>query len=93
MLAIPPTIIILLNFLIKLLIILIFVEIFEPPIISVTGFFISEVILFRALISSIICKPKYEGMYFVIPSTEAWDLWEQEKASLTYISPKFDIFS
>ena len=70
-LAIPPTIIILLNFFIKLFIILIFVEIFEPPIISDTGFLISEVIFFNALISSVICSPKYEGIYLVIPSTEA----------------------
>ena len=70
-LAMPPTIIILLNFFIKLLIILIFVEIFEPPMISVTGFFISEVIFFRASTSSVICRPKYEGICFVIPSTEA----------------------
>ena len=55
-LPIPPTIIILLNFFIKLFIILIFVEIFDPPIIRVTGFSISEVIFFNALISSAICK-------------------------------------
>ena len=45
------------KILIKFEIILIFVEILEPPIIQVTGFVISEVIFFSAFISSINCKP------------------------------------
>ena len=50
-LAIPPTIIILLKLGIKFLIKPIFDEIFDPPIIQVTGFFISLVIFFKAFIS------------------------------------------
>ncbi len=42
LLAIPPTIIILSNLDIKFLIIFILVETFEPPIIQVIGFSISE---------------------------------------------------
>ena len=42
LLAMPPTIIILSNFGNKFLIILILVEIFEPPIIQVMGFLISQ---------------------------------------------------
>ena len=45
-LAIPPTIIMLLKILIKFEIILILVEILDPPIMHVTGFLISEVIFF-----------------------------------------------
>ena len=44
----------LLNFGIKFLIILIFEEIFDPPIIHVTGFFISDVILLSAFNSVLI---------------------------------------
>ena len=51
LLAIPPTITILSNFGIKFLITFILVDILDPPIIQVTGFLISEVILFKALIS------------------------------------------
>ena len=46
------------KILIKFEIILIFVEILEPPIIQVTGFVISDVIFFKAFISSINCKPQ-----------------------------------
>ena len=46
------------KFLIKFEIILIFVEILEPPIIQVTGLLISDVIFFKAFISSINCKPQ-----------------------------------
>ena len=53
-LAIPPTIIMLSNFFIKFEIMFIFVEILDPPKIQVTGFLISEVIFFRAEISSTI---------------------------------------
>ena len=38
----------LLTFVIRLVITLIFVEILDPPIMRVTGFFISEVIFFNA---------------------------------------------
>ena len=58
------------KFLIKFEIILIFVEILEPPIMHVIGFVISEVIFFKAFISSINCKPQYDGIYLVIPSIE-----------------------
>ena len=67
LLAIPPTIIILLNLGIKFLIILILVEIFEPPIMQVMGFLISEVIFFRASTSKLSCSPEKEGKNFVIP--------------------------
>ena len=39
-----------------------------------TGFSISEVIFFNALISSVICNPKYDGICLVMPSTDACDL-------------------
>ena len=47
---------------------------FNEDLISETGFSISAVIFFNALISSVICSPKYEGIYLVIPSTEECDL-------------------
>ena len=56
--TIPPTIIILSNLGIKFLIILILVETFEPPIMQVIGFLISEVIFFKALTSKSSCKPE-----------------------------------
>ena len=65
LLAIPPTIIILSNLGIKFLIILILVETFEPPIMQVIGFLISEVIFFKALTSVSNCNPEYEGKKFV----------------------------
>ena len=46
------------NLGIKFLIILILVETFEPPIIQVIGFLISEVIFFKALTSKLICNPE-----------------------------------
>jgi hypothetical protein len=58
--------IILSNFGIKFLIILILVEIFEPPIIQVIGFLISEVIFFKASTSKLSCSPEKEGKNFVI---------------------------
>ena len=64
--AIPPTITMLSNLEIKFLIILILVDIFEPPIIHVIGLLISEVNLFRALTSIFSCKPEYEGRNFGI---------------------------
>ena len=47
---------------------------FNKDLISETGFSISAVIFSKALISSVICSPKYEGIYLVIPSTEECDL-------------------
>ena len=47
LLAIPPTIIILSNLGIRFFIILIFVEILDPPIIQVIGFLISVVIFLK----------------------------------------------
>ena len=69
--AIPPTIIILLNFEIKFFIILILEEILEPPIIQVIGFLISEVILVNASISKSNWRPEYEVINFVISKIEA----------------------
>ena len=83
LLAIPPTIIILSNLGIRFLIILILVDILEPPIIQVIGFLISDVILFKASISRFNWRPAYEGINLVISKIEAWALWEHEKASLT----------
>ena len=54
------------NLGIKFLIILILVETFEPPIIQVIGFLISEVIFFKASTSKSSCNPEYEGKKFVI---------------------------
>ena len=51
LLAIAPTIIKLSIFLIKFVITLILVDIFEPPIIQVTGFFIFRITRFIASIS------------------------------------------
>jgi len=62
------------NLGIKLLIIPILVEIFEPPIIQVIGFLISVVIFFKALISVSNCKPAKDGRNSVILLTEAWAL-------------------
>ena len=59
------------NFGIKFLIIPIFVEIFEPPIIQVIGFLISVVTLFNAFISVSNCKPANEGRNSVILHTDA----------------------
>ena len=71
------------NLGIKFLIIPILVEIFEPPIIQVIGFFISVVTFFKAFTSVSNCNPAYEGKNLVILFTEAWALCEHEKASLT----------
>ena len=49
------------NLGIKFLIRPIFVDILAPPIIQVTGFFISVVTFFSALISVSSCKPANEG--------------------------------
>jgi hypothetical protein len=46
------------NLGIKFLIILILVETFEPPIIQVIGFLISEVIFFKAPTSKSSCNPE-----------------------------------
>jgi len=70
-LAIPPTKTILSNLGIKFLIIPIFVEIFDPPIIQVIGFLISLVTFFNALISVSNCRPAKEGKNSVILLTEA----------------------
>ena len=59
--AIPPTIIILSNLGIKFFIILILVEILEPPIMQVIGLLISDVIFVKALTYSSNCKPEYDG--------------------------------
>ena len=69
--AIPPTMIILSNFGIKFFINPIFVEIFEPPIIQVIGFLISDVTFFKALISISNCNPANDGKNSVILHTEA----------------------
>jgi hypothetical protein len=63
--------IILSNLGIKFFIIPIFVEIFEPPIIQVIGFFISVVTFFNALISFSNCNPAKDGKNSVILQTEA----------------------
>ena len=63
--------IILLNFGIKFLIIPIFVDIFEPPIMQVIGFLISVVTFFNAFISISSCNPANEGKNSVILDTEA----------------------
>ena len=65
LLAIPPTIIILSNLGIKFLIIFILDDTFEPPIIQVIGFLISEVIFFKASTSKSSCNPEYEGKKLV----------------------------
>ena len=62
---------ILLKFGIKFLIIPIFVDIFDPPIMQVIGFFISVVIFFNAFISVSSCNPAYEGIKFVTLHIEA----------------------
>ena len=59
------------NFGIKFLIIPIFVEIFEPPIIQVIGFLISVVTFFSAFISVSNCKPAKDGRNSVILLTDA----------------------
>ena len=51
----------LLNLGIKFLIMSIFVEIFDPPIIQVIGLVISEVILLSAFTSKSNCNPENEG--------------------------------
>ena len=71
LLAIPPTIIILSNLGIKFLIIPIFVDIFDPPIIHVIGFLISEVTFFNALISVSNCNPAKDGRNLVILHIDA----------------------
>ena len=69
---------------------LILVEILEPPIIQVIGLVIFEVILLRAFTSKSSCNPEYEGKNFGSSKIEACALWDQEKASLTYISARLD---
>ena len=49
----------------------IFVEIFDPPMIQVIGFLISDVTFFKALISVSNCNPAKEGRNSVILLTEA----------------------
>ena len=78
----------LLNLLIKFLIISIFVEIFDPPIMQVIGFFISIVTFFKAFTSVSNCNPANDGRNSVILHTEACVLCEQEKASFTNKSAK-----
>ena len=78
----------LLNLGIKFLIISIFVEIFDPPIIQVIGLLISIVTFLRAFTSVSNCNPANDGRNSVILHTEAWVLCEQEKASLTNKSAK-----
>ena len=50
---------------------------------QVTGFLISVVTFFKALISVANCNPAKDGKNSVILHMEAWALCEQEKASLT----------
>ena len=64
---------------IKFLIILILVETFEPPIIQVIGFLISEVIFFKATTSKVSCNPQKEGKNFVIASIDVHVLYENMK--------------
>ena len=52
----------------------IFVEIFDPPMIQVIGFFISEVTFFNAFNSVSNCRPAKDGINSVILQTEACDL-------------------
>ena len=54
------------NLGIKFLIIPIFVEIFDPPIIQVIGFLISVVTFFKAFISVSNCNPANDGKNSVI---------------------------
>jgi len=49
----------------------ILVEIFDPPIIQVTGFFISLVTFLSAFISVSNCNPAKDGKNWVILLTEA----------------------
>ena len=63
--------IILSNIGIKFLIIPIFVEIFDPPIIQVVGFLISVVTFFKAFISVSNCNPAKDGRNSVILHTDA----------------------
>ena len=56
---------------IRFLMISIFVEILDPPIIQVIGFVISDVILVRALISKSSCNPENEGRNLEISTIDA----------------------
>ena len=81
--AIPPTIIMLSNLGIKFFIMPIFVEIFDPPIIHVIGFFISVVTFFNALISVSNCNPAKDGRNLLF-YTQMNELCEnKKKASFT----------
>ena len=59
------------NFGIRFLIKLILVEIFDPPMIHVTGLFISLVTFLRAFISVSSCNPANDGKNSVILLIEA----------------------
>ena len=71
------------NFEIKFFIILILVEILDPPIMQVTGLVMLDVIFFNALISKSSCNPEKDGKNFEISQTDACALCEHEKASFT----------
>ena len=72
LLAIPPTIIMLSNLVIKFLITLILVEILDPPIIQVIGLVIFEIILFSAFTSKSNCNPENDGKNFGISFWFNW---------------------
>jgi len=76
-----PTMIIVSIFFIKLDKTPILVEIFDPPIMQVTGFLAFEVSIFIKFTSSNSKFPANDSICFVILLTDAWALWEQEKAS------------
>ena len=71
------------NFEIKFFIILILVEILDPPIMQVTGLVMLDVIFFNALISKSNCNPEKDGKNFEILQTDVCALCEHEKASFT----------
>ena len=66
------------------------VEIFEPPMMQVVGFFALSVNILITFTSSKSCLPAKELICFVISWTEAWVLWEHGNASFIYISPIFE---
>ena len=70
----------------RFLIIDIFVEILDPPIIVIAGSSGSVIILFKFFNSSINNSPQYEGRNLVIAEIDACALCEQAKASLIYTS-------
>ena len=66
----------------------IFVSIFEPPIINVSGLEGFDSFSERNFISCSTKRPiPFVAKCFVIPEFEAWFLWAVPKASFIYIEP------